>query len=59
MRSTEDGFGISDGCAASPHSGRQPHRGMEGLAISPNGTKLYGAMQSALIQDGEVNEKTV
>ena len=25
---------------------------MEGLAISPDGTKLYGIMQSALIQDG-------
>lgn len=33
-------------------SGRQSNRGMEGLAISPNGTKLYGIMQSPLIQDG-------
>ncbi len=32
-------------------SGRQANRGMEGLAISPDGTKLYGIMQSALIQD--------
>jgi hypothetical protein len=37
--------------------GRQPNRGMEGLAISPDGTKLYGAMQSPLIQDGALNEK--
>lgn len=32
--------------------GRQPNRGMEGLAISPDGSKLFGIMQSPLIQDG-------
>src|SRR5262249_21421714 len=32
-------------------AGRQANRGMEGLAISPDGTKLYGIMQSPLIQD--------
>ncbi len=32
-------------------SGRQPNRGMEGLAINPEGTKLYGMMQNALLQD--------
>ncbi len=32
--------------------GRQDNRGMEGLAISPDGSKLYGIMQSPLIQDG-------
>lgn len=39
-----------------PHNtvGRQPNRGMEGLAISPDGTKLYGIMQSPLIPDGGV-----
>ena len=36
-------------------SGRQANRGMEGLAISPDGTLLYGIMQSALIQDGALN----
>ena len=36
-------------------SGRQSNRGMEGLAISPNGQKLYGLMQSPLIQDGALN----
>jgi hypothetical protein len=34
------------------NTGRQPNRGMEGLAISPDGAKLYGAMQGPLIQDG-------
>ncbi len=32
--------------------GRQANRGMEGLAISPDGSKLYGILQSPLIQDG-------
>ena len=35
--------------------GRQSNRGMEGLAISPDGGKLYGMMQNALIQDGALN----
>lgn len=33
-------------------SGRVANKGMEGLAISPDGTMLYGFMQSALAQDG-------
>lgn len=33
-------------------SGRQPNRGMEGLAITPDGKSLVGIMQSPLIQDG-------
>jgi hypothetical protein len=36
-------------------TGRQPNRGMEGLAITPDGSKLYGIMQNALIQDGALN----
>jgi hypothetical protein len=36
-------------------AGRQPNRGMECLAISPDGSKLYGLMQSPLIQDHGVN----
>jgi len=33
-------------------SGRVTNKGMEGLAINASGTKLYGIMQSSLIQDG-------
>jgi hypothetical protein len=35
--------------------GRQANRGMEGLAISPDGRTLFGIMQNALIQDGALN----
>lgn len=36
-------------------SGRIANKGMEGLAITPDGKVLYGAMQSPLIQDGGTN----
>lgn len=32
--------------------GRQANRGMEGLAIAPDGRALFGLMQNPLIQDG-------
>ena len=36
-------------------SGRQANRSMECLAISPDGSKLYGLTQSPLLQDGALN----
>jgi hypothetical protein len=36
--------------------GRTPNRGMEGLAITPDGKALVGMMQSALIQDNAIAE---
>ena len=36
-------------------SGRVVNRGMEGLAISPDGHRLYGLMQNGIMQDGELN----
>jgi len=39
-------------------SGRQSNRGMEGLAITPDGTRLFGAMQNALLQDGALSGTT-
>ena len=40
---------------SSNKKGRQPNRGMEGLAISPDGNCLFGIMQSPLIQDGALD----
>lgn len=40
-------------------SGRQANRGMEGLAISPDGGTLYGIMQNALLQDNGLTPGTV
>lgn len=59
-----DKFNIADpaptGAAelAGNPSGRQANRGMEGLAISPDGRTLYGIMQSPLIQDGALSGTT-
>ncbi len=39
-------------------SGRQANRGMEGLAISPDGRTLFGMMQNALLQDHGLNPGT-
>ncbi|MBC8011468.1 MAG: esterase-like activity of phytase family protein [Burkholderiales bacterium] len=36
---------------ANPSSGRQNNQGLEGLTISPDGTKLYALLQSAARQD--------
>jgi len=36
---------------AANQSGRVTNKGMEGLAISPDGSSLYGIMQSPLLQD--------
>ena len=38
--------------------GRQANRGMEGLTITPDGTKLVGIMQNALIQDSGLSGAT-
>jgi hypothetical protein len=35
--------------------GRQPNRGFEGLAISPDGQKLFAITQGPLIQDGALD----
>jgi hypothetical protein len=51
-------FVIAKPCADSEQehklngTGRVPNRGMEGVALSQDGKKLYGLMQGALMQDG-------
>jgi hypothetical protein len=39
-------------------AGRQANRGMEGLAITPDGRLLVGIMQNALLQDNGLNTAT-
>jgi len=43
---------VGDQEIAGNTSGRVANKGMEGLAISPDGNTLFGAMQSPLLQDG-------
>jgi len=43
---------VGDTEIADNTSGRVANKGMEGLAISPDGKTLFGAMQSPLLQDG-------
>jgi hypothetical protein len=40
-------------------TGRQANRGMEGLAITPNGRTLVGIMQNALLQDHGIDPTTI
>jgi hypothetical protein len=42
----------NDPVPANPTAGRQNNQGFEGLSTSPDGTKLYVLLQSALRQDG-------
>ena len=44
--------------AGDPNSGRSANQGLEGLTSSASGDKLYGLMQSALMQDGGGNKAT-
>jgi hypothetical protein len=36
---------------AAPTTGRRNNQGLEGMSVSPDGTKLFALMQSALVQD--------
>lgn len=38
-------------------SGRQANRGFEGMALSPDGTRLYALLQGPLIQDGALDKQ--
>ncbi|WP_414514811.1 esterase-like activity of phytase family protein [Nostoc sp. PCC 9305] len=46
---------VSDTEISSNTSGRVTNKGMEGLAITPNGKTLFGILQSPLLQDGGTN----
>jgi hypothetical protein len=52
------GKGADGASRATPEeaTGRQPKCGMEGLAVSPDGTKVYAIMQSPLFQDHALDQ---
>ncbi|MBS0357451.1 MAG: esterase-like activity of phytase family protein [Proteobacteria bacterium] len=50
---------VGDTEIANNTSGRVANKGMEGLAITPDGKTLVGIMQSPLIQDGGTNAGVV
>lgn len=43
------------GSLHAPDSGRRNNQGVEGLSLSPDGTRLFVALQSALVQDSAGN----
>jgi hypothetical protein len=42
---------LNFGSLGAPASGRRNNQGMEGVALSPDGTRLFGLLQSAAVQD--------
>ena len=52
-----DSVGSNEDTANSGLGGRLSGKGLEGLAITPDGTKLLATMQGALFQDGGNNGK--
>ncbi len=49
--------GTKDSENALNNMGRASNKGMEGLALSPDGKQLYGLMQHVLLQDGVRDER--
>jgi hypothetical protein len=47
-------FALAVGAAAPLEVGTYPNRGLEGLALSADGTQLVAAMQGPLVQDGVI-----
>src|SRR5262249_10850557 len=42
---------------ATPVDGRRPNQGLEGVSLSPDGTRLFALLQSATIQDSDSNNQ--
>jgi hypothetical protein len=48
------GFSLCEAPSQVSATGTYPNRGLEGLAITPNGSTLIAAMQGPLVQDGRL-----
>jgi hypothetical protein len=48
---------VDFGSLEAPDSGRRNNQGVEGMSLSPDGTRLFVALQSALVQDSARNPK--
>ena len=55
FRVANPGIGPEEELPPANTRGRQANRGFEGLAISPDGTKLWAILQSPLIQDSALD----
>lgn len=45
------------GAQSTPISGRRNNQGMEGVALSPDGTRLFALLQSGTVQDADGNQQ--
>lgn len=55
VRPMRDGR-LDFGSLKAPQSGRRNNQGVEGMALSPDGSRLFVALQSALVQDSASGE---
>jgi hypothetical protein len=45
---------VLNGGSVNPANGRRPNQGLEGVALSPDGTRLFALLQSATMQDSSI-----
>lgn len=55
FRNAGEGASIEGELPPRSTTGRQPNRGMEGLAVTPEGLRAFGIMQSPLLQDAALD----
>jgi hypothetical protein len=51
------GFALSEKLSPPFEQGAYSNRGLEGVAVSPDGKTIVGAMQGPLVQDGRIEKK--
>ncbi|MDG5494888.1 esterase-like activity of phytase family protein [Niveispirillum sp. BGYR6] len=55
LRNGAPNFGAAESTPVNPSRGRQNNQGLEGLSMSPDGKTLWVALQSAAVQDLDIN----